>query len=186
MSNEYLDWYNDLSESHKICIKYPFLIPRYADGEIDEGYSDEHIPLEIPHGWYKLFFQLCSDIKPILEKEGVLYDFYFIQVKEKYNKLICYYNNAPKEVGDIISRYEIMASYICCKCGKPAVFETTGYIASYCDDCFKDYVRHAKGEWIRFEPQYVQTTCKNGQKQDEIISFENEWNRYVKVNDYEV
>ena len=186
MSNEYLDWYNDLSESHKICIEYPFLIPRYADGEIDEAYSDEHIPLEIPHGWYKLFFQLCSDIKPILEKEGVLYDFYFIQVKEKYNKLICYYNNAPKEVEDIISRYEIMASYICCECGKPAVFETTGYIASYCDDCFKDYVRHAKGEWIRFEPQYVQTTCKNGQKQDEIISFENEWNRYVKVNDYEV
>ena len=186
MSNEYLDWYNDLSESHKICIEYPFLIPRYADGEIDEAYSDEHIPLEIPHGWYKLFFQLCSDIKPILEKEGVLYDFYFIQVKEKYNKLICYYNNAPKEVEDIISRYEIMASYICCECGKPAVFETTGYIASYCDDCFKDYARHDKGEWVKFEPQYVQTTCKNGQKQDEIISFENEWNRYVKVNDYEV
>ena len=111
MSNEYLDWYNDLSESHKICIEYPFLIPRYADGEIDEAYSDEHIPLEIPHGWYKLFFQLCSDIKPILGKEGMLYDFYFIQVKEKYNKLICYYNNAPKEVEDIISKYKMQCNH---------------------------------------------------------------------------
>lgn len=185
MSNEYLDWYNDLSESHKICIEYPFLIPRYADGEIDEAYSDEHVPFEIPHGWYKLFFQMCSDIKPILENDRALYDFYFIQVKEKYNRLICYYNNAPKEVEDIISKYETMAQYVCVNCGKPATFETTGYIASYCDDCFKDYARHDKGEWIKFEPQYVKTTWKNGYKQGEIISYEEEWNRYVKENDCE-
>ena len=170
MSNEYLDWYNDLSESHKICIEYPFLIPRYADGKIDEAYSNEHIPLEIPHGWYKLFFQLCSDIKPILEKEGVLYDFYFIQVKEKYNRLICYYNNAPKEVEDIISKYEMMARYVCVNCGKPATFETTGYIASYCDDCINQYNRN-------YNYHYLKT---NGE-----ILFADEWNRYAKENDYE-
>ena len=31
MSNEYKDWYNDLSEeqkkNYKLCMKYPFLIP---------------------------------------------------------------------------------------------------------------------------------------------------------------
>ena len=186
MSNEYLDWAADKIQEEKLIVeKYPFLHIRDIDGHIDIESKFPMISLEIPDGWNKLFFQMCSDIKPILEREGLIDDFYFIQVKEKYNRLVCYYNNTPKEVEDIISRYEIMASYICCECGKPAVFETTGYIASYCDDCFKDYARHDKGEWVKFEPQYVKTTWKNGYKQGEIISYEEEWNRYVKENDCE-
>ena len=79
--------------------------------------------------------------------------------------MICYYNNAPKEVEDIISKYEIMASYICCECGKPAVFETTGYIVSYCDDCINQYNRN-------YNYHYLKT--------DGGILFADEWNRYVR------
>lgn len=165
------DWVFDKIQEEKLIVeKYPFLHIRDIEGNIDMESKYPMMPLEIPNGWYNLFFQLCNDIKPILEKERVLYDFYFMQVKEKYNKLICYYNNAPKEVGDIIAKYEIMARYVCVNCGKPAVFETTGYIASYCDDCINQYNRN-------YNYHYLKT---NGE-----ILFEDEWNRYVKENNYE-
>ena len=51
-----------------------------------------------------------------------------------------------------------------------AVFETTGYIASYCDDCMNQYNRN-------YNHHYLKT---NGG-----ILFEDEWNRYVKENGYE-
>lgn len=139
MSTEYKDWYNDFSEEQKkiytICMEYPFLIPRDIEGKRDEEFDYEYLGLEIPIGWHRLFLQMCGDIKPVLEKANMLDDFYFLQVKEKYNRLECYHNGAPKEVDDIIAKYEMMAGYICAKCGRPATCETTGYIASFCDDC---------------------------------------------------
>lgn len=166
MSNEMKDWTSDKIQEEKFIVeKYPFLHIR----DIEKS-KFPMILLEIPDGWYKLFFQMCDDIKPLLEKEGILYDFYLIQVKEKYNKLICYYNNAPKEVEDIISRYEMMARYVCVNCGKPAVFETTGYVASYCDSCINQHNRN-------YNYHYLKT---NGR-----ISFGEEWDRYVKENGYE-
>ena len=171
MSNEYLDWAVDKIQEEKLIVeKYPFLHIRDIDGHIDIESKFPMISLEIPDGWNKLFFQMCSDIKPILEREGLIDDFYFIQVKEKYNRLICYYNNAPKEVEDIISKYETMAQYVCVNCGKPAVFETTGYIASYCDDCINQYNRN-------YNYHYLKTNAG--------ILFADEWERYVKGNNYE-
>ena len=145
MSNEYLDWMTDKIQEEKLIVeKYPFLQIRDIDGTVDVESKYPMIPLEIPNGWYNLFFQLCDDIKPILEKEGVLNDYYFIQVKEKYNLLRCYPSKSIKEVDEILAEYENAARYICCECGASAVYEAQDYLASYCENHWKDKAIHKK------------------------------------------
>ena len=186
MSTEYKDWYNDFSERqkkiYKICMEYPFLIPRDIDGNIDEEFDYRYLGLaDIPLGWRKLFIQMCSDIKPLLEKEGVLDDFYFLQVKEKYNELTCYSNGAASlEVEQIIQKYKYLSRFICTECGRPAAYETTGYLASFCMDCWKDHVRHEKVNQLEFIPTYEVVGFKDGKSYSRTVDVEDEWNRYVK------
>jgi hypothetical protein len=189
MSSEYRDWYNDFSDHQKevynICMKYPFLIPRDIKGNRDEEFDYTYLSLEIPVGWTKLFLQMCSDIKPLLEKEGIMDDFYFLQVKEKYNTLRCYSNGAAsQEVEDIITKYEHMAYYICTQCGSPATYETQGYWASFCEDCIQN-INHREIEKIEFKTYYRTIGFAKGESYDKTISFEDEWNRYLKENGYE-
>jgi hypothetical protein len=93
----------------------------------------------------------------------------------------CYNFGAPKAVHDIIMKYSVMAGYVCTVCGKPATYETSGYIASFCDACRKDFARHERGEFIEFKPWFkVERRMPNGEEFERIVSFENEWNRYLK------
>ena len=182
MSNEYKDWATEKSAEEKAIVeKYPFLHIRDIDGTLDIHTRFPLVGLEIPDGWYKVFFQMCDDIMPLLEEEGVMDKFYFIQVKEKYNNLVCYSNGAASQrVEDIISKYEEMAYYICTQCGKPATCMTTGYWASLCDDCWKDNLRYIEVKQIDFLPEYNVTEFSNGKRVEKTISFEDEWNRYLK------
>lgn len=183
MSNEYKDWERDkIEEEKQIVAEYPFLHLRDVDGTIDTKSKFPMMGLELPDGWYRLFFQMCGDIKPILEKEGLMDDFYFFQVKEKYNRLTCYYsNNTPLAVKEIIAKYEHMAHYVCSHCGKPATYETNDYVLSVCDDCWKDYIRHLSVKQIEFKPYFKIDSVTEGVHFDEkTISFESEWNRYIK------
>ena len=176
MSNEYKDWYMEkLTEEKELIARYPFLQARNLDGSIDTDVDFPMIGLEIPNGWYKLFYQLCDDIKDL-----VLEDFYFLQVKEKYNFMRCYAANSNSEVDAIISKYENMAPYICTVCGKPATFESSTYIASFCDNFWKDFARHEKGNWITFKPCFNTQLFSNGEHIKETVSFEEEWNRYIQ------
>lgn len=182
MSNEYKDWERDkIEEEKEIVAKYPFLRLRDIDGTVDTECKFPMMCLEIPDGWYKLFFQMCDDIKPILEEEGLLEDFYFIQVKEKYNRLRCYSNGkASYKVEDIIGKYEEMAYYICTNCGKPATVETQSYFASFCDDCWKGIFKNEKVEQIQFKNYFIVNTFTAGTHCDEkYISFKDEWERYI-------
>lgn len=190
MSTEYKDWYNDFSERQKkiynICMEYPFLIPRDIEGNRYEEFDYEYIGLEIPVGWRKLFFQMCADIKPILEKEDAMDDFYFLQVKEKYNELVCYSNGATSlEVEEILQKYKYLSRYVCTKCGRPADYETRGYLASYCMDCWKDRVRHETCGILKFEPTYEVVGFIDGKGYSRTVNVEDEWNRYIKENGYE-
>ena len=183
MSNEMKDWILDkIEEEKQVIAEYPFLRIRDIDGSIDTKSKFPMMYLEIPNGWDKLFFQMCEDIKPLLEKEGVIDDFYFLQVKEKYNLLRCYSNGAAShKVEEIIAKYEQMAYYVCTQCGRPATCETKGYLASYCNDCWKDFKRHQEVEWIKFHPYFIVNTFTEGVHCDEKkISFKDEWNRYLK------
>jgi hypothetical protein len=139
------------------------------------------ISLEIPDGWYPLFFQMCNDIKAVLEKEGAkaLEDFYFFQVKEKYNQLRCYHTGS-KEIDDIISKYSYISRYVCTECRKPAIFETSVYLTSFCNDCWKDKARHEAGEWLEFSDTFTVSGYRNGQHYKNEVSVKDEWNRYLE------
>ena len=185
MSNAYKDWYNDLSEKQKkiynICMEYPFLIPRDIEGHVDEDFEYEYFGWEIPRGWIRVFLQMCGDIKPILEKYNMIDDFYFIQVKEKYGMLRCYSTGAPREVQEIIAKYEQMAKYICFTCGKPATYETTSWIEAYCDDCWVNKTNHYNAEKMNFKSYFTVNAYTEGTHCDEKkISFKDEWDRYMK------
>lgn len=170
-------------QNKQLVERYPFLLPRNVwTDELPEDYDYSYINGigELPPGWEKVFLQMCEDIRQPLIDAGQLETFRFTQIKEKYNRMECYNNGAPEVIHKIIDKYSMMASYICTICGKPATFETYGYFASYCDDCFKDKARHCEGEWIKFKPSYVVHGCKNGKSYRKTISFKREWNRYIK------
>lgn len=59
------------------------------------------------------------------------------------------------------------------------------YDYTYCDDCWKDAARHEHIEWIKFKPYYKVIGFANGERYEKTISFEDEWNRYLKENGYD-
>ena len=181
MSNEYKDWYNDLTKEEKLCLEFPFLICRDIDGTLPD--KDYHILcLEIPKGWKKLFFQMCKDIKDTLISTigSIPDDFYFIQVKEKYNQLRCYVSNCPnQDVLDILSKYESMAKNICIYCGQPAEYVTQGYIASICREHWKDWHRHEKVNDCEIVTECSHVYFTKGKTHKRTLDFTDEWNRYL-------
>ena len=83
----------------------------------------------------------------------------------------------------ILAKYSQIAPYVCIHCGKPATYETTGYIASFCDSCWKDWARHEKVEPIKFKSYFVINSETEGVHCDEKrISFKAEWDRYLENN----
>ena len=176
--------FNNLTEKEVRALveRYPFLLPRNVfTGEVCDDYDYTYITgLEIPSGWNQVFLQMCEDIRQPLIDADYLNEFRFCQVKEKYNTLRCYHFGAPDVVCDIINKYEMMAYYICTKCGKPATYETQGYYESFCTDCWKDYARHRRVEPIHFKDYFEITTYSDGKLTDSEISFKDEWERYLK------
>lgn len=181
MSNEYKDWKADrIEEEKQILEKYPFLRARTVKGNIDTTSEFPMMELEIPNGWMRLFYQMCDDIKPIIEDQGLMANFYFIQVKEKFNQLRCYASIDVPEIDEIIAKYEIMATNVCVRCGAPAEYETTGYIASICGDCRNGYFQAQKCNDLEIQTSYISSFFKTGNTLvDEEISFKEEWERYL-------
>ena len=94
---------------------------------------------DMPPGWYLAFgIKMCEEIQAILEKYDVVDKYSIVQVKEKYGSLR-WYSDAPtecyKEIQDIVYKYDRLSSETCCECGKPAKWESRGWICPYCDDC---------------------------------------------------
>ena len=82
--------------------------------------------VDFPHGWTQLVYNL--------HRELVAIDPYYVidQVKEKFGGLrvyLQYYLN--QEVHDIISKYEIKSTKICCLSGKKATHRSTGWVRFY-------------------------------------------------------
>jgi hypothetical protein len=181
MSNEYKDRKVDrIKEEKQILEKYPFLAERTLDGEIDTEAEFPMTCLEIPNGWYRLFYQMCDDIKPILEREGLMDKFYFIQVKEKFNQLRCYANIDVPEIDEVIAKYEFLATNVCVRCGAPAEYETTGYIASICGDCRNGYFQAQKCNDLEIQTSYIDSFFQTGNTLIDVeVSFKEEWERYL-------
>lgn len=173
----------DCQKNKELIERYPFLLPRnvFTD-RLDPDYDYSYIRGigEIPTGWEKLFLQMCEDLKRQLVKDDFLNDFRFTQIKEKYNRLECYHNGCSKSVQRILDKYEHLAMHICTVCGKPATVETCGYVASYCNDCYRKY-GYEKTVPIENKYGYRIIRYSNGKKEYKKISFLREWNKYRKT-----
>lgn len=152
---------NDQMNIKQIIERFPFL-------QLDNW----PLTLEIPRGWYTLFLQMCEEIRQSLLASGKLYDFCFLQVKEKFNQLTCYTSGETEEVQKILAKYAKMSRYVCSKCGKPAVYETTDYILSFCNECSKELQQKAKPNWRALEPCNMPAL------------FKDEWKRYLERINY--
>ena len=133
-----IEWNKDLIK------RYPYLLPRniFTD-EVSEDYDYTWTRLdEIEDGWQDLFLKMCEEIREPLIKADYLDDFRFSQLKEKYGVMRCYCFGAPKEVHDIINKYEQESKRTCIQCGRNAAKISTGWISPYCLSCAKVLSEH--------------------------------------------
>lgn len=141
--------------------------------------SEEYYP-EIPQGWEVLYSQMMEDIAALGFE-----DFEWLQVKEKFGEMRCYTAENDEELNDIITKYEVMASFVCAKCGKPAVVRTWRYILPYCEECY-DSSRH--GEVERERPIWFRTEIVLRNLSDmttRTLDFGDEWERYLERIGYD-
>ena len=123
--------------NEQLLERYPFLIPRnvWTDKIIEN--TDWTLLDDMPQGWRIAFGeQMCEEIREVLIKYDYLYKYRITQIKEKYGSLRWYDNGAPKEVHDIIMKYEKLSETTCILCGKPATLISRGWISPFCD-CIK-------------------------------------------------
>lgn len=135
-------------------------------------YSFINCALETPEGWDKMIGQMFEEIEPIVKNH---LEFEFFQIKEKYNRLVCYSNMLIPEVEEILSKYAEMASFVCAECGAPATKEMQNYVLSYCDDCWKDLKRHDNWVPLEFDTDFEIVTYPG--KVTHRYSFKKEWEK---------
>ena len=172
------------NEIKDLIEKYPYLMPRNVwTDKIPDGFDYSYIRGigELPPGWNKLFLQMCEDIRQPLKEAGYIEKFRFTQIKEKWGRMRCYHVGATVKVNDIIAKYENMSHYICSRCGKPANYKTLCYVETLCEECWKDIGRHEAVESIEFKPSFIMSGFnEDTHYYEKKISFEKEWERYLK------
>ena len=141
--NEYQQWYNDFSEeekkNYKLCMKYPFIVPKDIFGEEDKDYDYSYTCLDsIPNGWRNAFGeQWASDVQNAINKlpEDERDKIYVLQLKEKFGSFRQYLSHYEHELRDVISKYEDLSERTCIGCGAPATKISTCWISPWCDKC---------------------------------------------------
>jgi hypothetical protein len=164
--------------------EYPYLLPRNAwTGKVDPDYDYQYIvgEYDLPEGWLELFLQMCEDIKLPLEKAGLLNDFRFLQVKEKYGRLRTYNTGVTQEVHDILDKYEFLSGQVCSECGKPAAATTRGWICPFCAEHIKNFIERGENvDPVDVQTSYISKRYQNGEHTETVIDCSDEWNRYLK------
>ena len=172
-----------VEQNKELVEKYPFLLPRNVwTDKLDENYDYSYIRGvdELPSGWRKLFLQMCEDLKVQLIKDNQLDTFRFSQIKEKYNRMECYNNGCSEAAQRIIDKYTHLASNVCTVCGQVATWETQGYYASFCDECYKNHAYNYTSEFLSCPvTKYHFTLYKNGKKYVRTVSCLREWKKYI-------
>lgn len=125
--------------------KYPFLEPNAGWGISmeyhREGYKycyEETWFDCVPSGWRKMCWDLCKELKQVIEEDH-LTDYKIHQVKEKWGQLCWYDEGGNKRTFDIVEKYEDLSARVCQICGRPAEYETKGWIGYYCLKCAKKF-----------------------------------------------
>ena len=116
------------------CLKYPFW------KEVGYRYTWYD---DIDWGWRKAFGkQLSKDIKAAFKEDKKINPnlkwkdaLHFEQIKEKFATLRLY-ASATENIMEVLNYYENISEGYCIKCGKPAEYETGGWIIPVCSECF--------------------------------------------------
>ena len=137
-------WYYIVEFWYEHILQWIHCIPKFT--ELDE----------MEPGWRKAFgIQMCEEIRKQLKKEGRLYSYRILQIKEKWGTLHWYDNGASDELWKIINKYENLSWDTCIRCGKPSTKITSGWISPYCNDCFPKesivYMKKTKDKWKETE-----------------------------------
>ena len=144
MSNEFKDWYNDLTDEQKknfkLCMKYPILIPTSRwTGETWDDYMYEFTELDnMPPGWRTAFGeQWASEVQEAINKlpKNEQDKVRIMDLKEKYGVLCQYFSHYTDELNEVINKYTRLSQYTCIHCGAPATKISTGWISPWCDTC---------------------------------------------------
>lgn len=191
------DWTTaaERKRNKELCHRYPFLIPRSAwtdkitwdekwDGHKQKAYSHTLVS-EFSKGWWKAFgLMLCEDLRQELLKWNYLNEFRFVQIKEKFGEIRCYFNSIPLgcKVGEIINDYSHLSENICYFCSKPDVPMTnTGWYLPICWDCFlkgeikKNKYRKQPMSLEEIQNYYEECKCGDGIMSDsrKVIRYHN-------------
>ena len=174
---------NLTKEENKILIEYfPFLQPRNVwTDKIPEDYDYDYIlgVGDLPYGWERLFLLYCKHLKVELDKFNFTDKFRFSQIKEKYGDMRLYNNGYPKDskCSDLEAIYGLLSTYICQECGKPAKYESRGWIAQECaDHKSQDSIKKAKRSYCVKIYRY---SYENG-KEEIKIPCKQYWDEYIK------
>lgn len=172
--------------SKELFEKYPYAFSHYSwTGEVfyeDDTNQPYSLDEDIPKGWSKLFWMCMEEIREPLERAGLTNKFYFTQVKEKYGELCLYHNGATEEVLDIISKYEYLSQFVCDRCGKPADYQTQGWIENVCKECYEARPENRRCYYSTIDLDLTPTKCKfsNGKLTEIKQDLTSTWNKYLE------
>ena len=94
---------------------------------------DEDGVHEVGKGWIPLVKKMAVEIKDCLKdcseeyRLGVIDEFRFTQIKEKFGTLRVYFYPYLEVLDDIIDKYEEESGKTCEICGKPGTLKSDGY-----------------------------------------------------------
>lgn len=93
---------------------------------------------ECEDGWFNLIYELSKKITE-LDPEGKVEA---SQVKEKFGGLRFYINGAPREIHDLINKYEKSSYQTCEICGaKGKLRPDLGWVKTLCDKHYKKIIK---------------------------------------------
>lgn len=130
-----------ISYNKKLVKRYPFLLPRNCwTGKVSKNYDYSFTEYDCLYKGWKIGFGefLLEELRDACLKTDFLNRLQILQWKEKYGGMRLYVNGAPKEVHDIIHKYEFISEYICWKCGSPeaTVVNDYGWYLPLCKCCW--------------------------------------------------
>lgn len=163
-----------IEENKKIIDEYPFLRSMWWDRDTQSYKWDYKTTVldDVPQGWEDLILCMAEDIKPLLKESNQLFDFFVIEVKEKFGGLRFYHNcKCPEEVDEIINDYGVLAENVCVGCGKPdALIVPIGWILPWCRDCYED-----KELWDKI--------YKDSEDEDRFLAVQRSWRTWDSKTD---
>ena len=170
-------------EENKLLVEYfPFLQPRNVwTDKILEDYDYDYIlgVGDLPYGWERLFLLYCKHLKVELDKFNFTDKFRFSQIKEKYGDMRLYNNGYPKDskCSDLEYIYSHLSTYVCQECGKPAKYESRGWIAQECEEHKSD--NSIKKGNRKYCVKLICYRAASG-REERVIPCKNYWDEYIK------